>query len=80
MIRKCGQIVFTDNKRTFTNFLGANKDTLRHDPIRGNDNVNTKLLDCTSQVNTSGSHDQSEDTRNCRVYMTKFMFLVKLNT
>ena len=47
--------------------------------------MNTKLLDCTSQVNTSGSHDQSEDTRNCRVHMTimiiKFiMFLVKLNT
>ena len=33
LIRKCGQIVTTDNKRTFTNFLSADKDIMNHDPI-----------------------------------------------
>ena len=80
MIRKCGQIVTTDDKRTFTNFLGANKDMMRRDPIRGNDNMNAKLLDCTS-----GFHDRSADTRNCRLHVTIMiitfiMFSVKLST
>ena len=32
--------------------------------------MNAKLLDCTSGVNTSGSHHQSENTHNCLVYVT----------
>ena len=64
MITECGQTVTTDDKRTFTNFLGADKDMMRCDQTLGNDNMDAMLLNCTS-----GSH-QSKDTRYCCIYAT----------
>ena len=33
IIRKCGQLVTKDDKRTFTNVLGADKDMMRYDQV-----------------------------------------------
>ena len=69
MIRECGQIATTDDKRTLTNLLGADKDMMRCDQTLGNDNMNAMLLNCTS-----GSH-QNKDTRNCCIYVTCIMII-----
>ena len=54
MNRKCGQSVTTDDRRTFTKVLGADKDKVPRDQTLGNDNKDV-MLDCRS-----GFH-QNED-------------------
>ena len=62
MNRKCEQSVNTDDRRTFTNVLGADKDKVPRDQTQGNDNKDA-MLDCKS-----GFH-QSEDKCNIVIFM-----------
>jgi len=57
MNRKCGRSITTDDRRTFTKVLGADKDKVPRQQTLGNDNKDA-MLDC----NLSGFH-QSEDKR-----------------
>ena len=68
MNRKCGQSVTTDDRRTFTKVLGADKDKVPRDQILGNDNKDA-MLDC------KGSFHQSEDKGNCHIYVTSIMII-----
>ena len=49
MNRKCEQSVTTDERRTFTKVLGADKDKLHRDQTVGNDNKDA-MLDCKIEV------------------------------
>jgi len=68
MNRKCEQSVNTDDRRTFTNVLGADKDKVPRDQTQGNDNKDA-MLDCKS-----GFH-QSEDKRNFHIDVTSVMII-----
>ena len=52
MNRKCEQSVTTDERRTFTKVLGADKDKVHHDQTVGNDNEDA-MLDCKSGFHPS---------------------------
>jgi len=47
MNRKCGQSITTDDRRTFTEVLGADKDKVPQDQTLGNNNKDA-MLDCKS--------------------------------
>ena len=79
MNRKCGQSVTSDDRRTFTKALIADKDKVHHDQTLGNNNKGP-MFDCKSRFH------RSEEKRNCHVYVTSVMiitfmlFLLKQNT
>ena len=52
MNRKCEQSVTTDERRTFTKVLGADKDKVHRDQTVGNDNKDA-MLDCKSGFHPS---------------------------
>ena len=82
MNRKCEQSFTTDERRTFTKVLGADKDKVHRDQPVGNDNKDA-MLDCKS-----GFHPSEDKLKrnNCHIYVTSIMittflmFLLKQST
>ena len=71
MKRKYEQNVTTDERRAFTKVLGAVKDKGHHDQTLGNTRGNNNkdaMFDWRSGY-------QSEDKRNCHIYVTSFMII-----
>ena len=74
MNRKCEQSVTTDERRTFTKVLGADKDKVHRDQTVGNDNKDA-MLDCKS-----GFHPSEDKLKrnNCLIYVTSIMIITFL--
>ena len=74
MNRKCEQSVTTDERRTFTKVLGADKDKVHRDQTVGNDNKDA-MLDCKS-----GFHPSEDKLKrnNCLIYVTFIMIITFL--
>ena len=74
MNRKCEQSVTTDERRTFTKVLGADKDEVHRDQTVGNDNKDA-MLDCKS-----GFHPSEDKLKrnNCHIYVTSIMIITFL--
>ena len=74
MNRKCEQSVTTDERRTFTKVLGADKDKVHRDQTVGNDNKDA-MLDCKS-----GFHPSEDKLKrnNCHIYVTSIMIITFL--
>ena len=74
MNRKCEQIVTTNERRTFTKVLGADKDKVHRDQTVGNDNKDA-MLDCKS-----GFHPNEDKLKrsNCHIYVTSIMIITFL--
>ena len=68
MNRKYGQSVTTDERRTFTKVLGADKEEVHRDHTPGNNN---KDAICDRK---SGFH-QREEKRNCHIFVTSVMIV-----
>ena len=68
MSRTCGQSVTTDERRTFTKVLGADKDKVHHDQTPGNNNKDA-IFDYRN------SFHESEKTRNCHISVTSVMII-----
>ena len=66
MNRKCGHSVTTDDRRTLTKVLGADKDKALRDQTLGT--TTDSMFDCKSS-----DSDQSEDKRNCHIYLTSIL-------
>ena len=79
MNRKCGQSATTDERRTLTKVLGADKDKVHHDQAPGNNNKDT-MFDCRN------SFHESQKKRNCHIsvisviIITFIMFSLKQST
>ena len=71
MNRKCERSVTTDERRTFTKVLGADKGKVHRDQTVGNDNKDA-MLDCKS-----GFHP-SEDKLKRNNYVTSIMIIIFL--
>ena len=72
--RKCEQSVTTDERRTFTKVLGADKDKVHRDQTVGNDNKDA-MLDWKSGFHPS---EAKLKRNNCHIHITSIMIITFL--